>query len=123
MLVSCSRCGKLHPRGYKCNKGRAQRVDQEAYKLRSSWAWQKKSKEIKDKSKWLCAVCKDNGKLVYDGLEVHHIVKVTDDKSKAFDGYNLICLCVEHHKLADAGKIKASYLLELAKRRENNPPV
>lgn len=123
MLVSCSRCGKLHPRGYKCNKGRAQRVDQEAYKLRSSWAWQKKSKEIKDKSKWLCAVCKDDGKLVYDALEVHHIVKVTDDKSKAFDDYNLICLCVEHHKLADAGKIKASYLLELAKRRENNPPV
>lgn len=123
MLVSCSRCGKLHPRGYKCNKGRAQRVDQEAYKLRSSWAWQKKSKEIKDKSKWLCAVCKDNGKLVYDALEVHHIVKVTDDKSKAFDDYNLICLCVEHHKLADAGKIKVSYLLELAKRRENNPPV
>jgi 5-methylcytosine-specific restriction endonuclease McrA len=123
MLVSCSRCGKLHPRGYKCNKGRAQRVDQEAYKLRSSWAWQKKSKVIKDKSKWLCAVCKDDGKLVYDALEVHHIVKVTDDKSKAFDDYNLICLCVDHHKLADAGKIKASYLLELAKRRENNPPV
>lgn len=122
MLVSCSRCGKMHARGFKCNVGRADRADREAYGMRASWTWQKKSKEIKDKSRWLCAVCKDNGRLTYDGLEVHHIVKVRDDKSKAFDDYNLICLCIEHHKRADAGKIKASYLLELAKRREDNPP-
>ena len=123
MLVSCSRCGKMHKRGYKCNVGRADRADHTAYKTRSSWTWQKKSKEIKDKSKWLCEICKDKGYLTYNNLEVHHIVKVKDDETKAFDDYNLLCLCVEHHKQADAGKIDIKYQLELAKRRENIPPV
>lgn len=122
MLVSCSRCGKMHQRGYKCNVGRADRADREAYKLRSSWTWQKKSKEIKDKSKWLCAICKDKGKLNYTALEVHHIVKVAEDPSRTFDDYNLLCLCVEHHKQADAGKISVDYQLELAKQREDSPP-
>ena len=122
MLVSCSRCGKMHQRGFKCNAGRADRADIEAYKTRSSWAWQKKSREIKDKAKWLCEICKDGRRLTYNGLEVHHIVKVNDDASKAFDDYNLLCLCVEHHKLADAGKISVDYQLSLAKRREDNPP-
>lgn len=122
MLVSCSRCGRIHPRGYKCNVGRADRADKTAYKLRASWEWQKKSREIKDKSRWLCAVCKDNNKLNHAALEVHHIVKVKDNETKAYDDYNLICLCVEHHKLADAGKIDVKYLLKLATERENNPP-
>ena len=122
MLVSCSRCGKMHKRGFKCNAGRADRVDQEAYKMRSSWEWQKKSREIKDKSRWLCAICKDNGYYNHRALEVHHIVKVRDDNTKAFDDYNLLCLCVEHHKQADAGNISVEYQLKLAKQREDNPP-
>ncbi len=122
MLVSCSRCGKMHPRGYKCNVGRAVRADREAYKLRSSWAWQKKSKEIKDKSQWLCAICRDEGRYIYDNLEVHHIVKVNEDSSKAFDDYNLLCLCIKHHKLADEGKIDVGYQMELARKREDTPP-
>ena len=123
MLVSCSRCGKMHKRGYKCTVGRADRPDYAAYKTRASWSWQKKSREIKDKSNWLCEICKDQGYLNYKNLEVHHIVKVKDDIDKAFDDYNLLCLCVDHHKQADAGKISVKYQLELANRRENIPPV
>lgn len=123
MLVSCSRCGRMHARGFKCNVGRADRADKEAYTTRSSWAWQKKSKEIKDRCGWLCEICKDQGYYNHRALEVHHIVKVKDDETKAFDDFNLLCLCTDHHKQADAGKISVKYQLDLAKRRENIPPV
>ena len=69
----------------------------------------------------MCEVCRDKGTITYEGIEVHHIVKVRDDKEKLLDNLNLICLCQEHHKLADAGKLDADYLKDLAKRREESP--
>ena len=115
-LKSCSRCGKIHPRGYNCNKGRIYQKTDES-RLRSKYAWTKKAKQIKDDANGLCEVCKAKGVYTYDGLEVHHITKLRDDRDGLLDDDNLICLCVEHHKEADAGNIKADYLRELAKKR------
>lgn len=122
MYKSCSRCGKIHDSNYKCNandihKNRVER------KLRSQYAWTKKSEDIRDKAHYLCEVCKDKGIINFDDIEVHHITKVRDDASLLLDNYNLICLCQEHHKLADKGLLDKDYLLKLAKQREDEAQI
>jgi len=124
MWKSCSRCGRVHAVGYKCaayTTPKSRTLDQ---KLRSTSRWQKKSEEIRAASNYLCELCKLEGKFEYNNIEVHHIIKLKDDSTKLLDNYNLIALCKKHHELADAGKIEASYLEELARCREegSTPP-
>ena len=115
-LKSCSKCGRIHPRGYICNKGRVYAQTDES-KLRSKYAWTKKAKQIKADANNLCEVCRAQGIYTYDGLEVHHITKLSVDPGGLLDDDNLITLCVYHHKQADAGEIDADYLRELVKER------
>ena len=118
MFKSCSRCGKIHATGYMCNVGRLYTSQGDERKLRSQYSWTKKSEEIRERANHLCEVCRDKGIITFKDIEVHHIVKVKDDKSKLLDNENLICLCQEHHKQADNGEIDRDYLLELARQRE-----
>lgn len=115
-LKSCSRCGKIHARSYKCNVGRVYKKTEDD-KLRSTWAWTKKAKQIKEDANGLCEVCRAQGVYTYDGLEVHHITKIREDTKGLLEDDNLICLCVRHHKEADEGEIDAEYLRELARKR------
>ena len=114
---SCSKCGKIHPQGFQCSKGRVYSGGSER-KLRSTYAWTEKSKEIKAKANYLCEVCRDQGIFTYKNLETHHIIKLTEDETKLLDDDNLICLCQEHHTLADNGNLSKEYLTELARKRE-----
>lgn len=118
MYKACSRCGKIHDTKYKCNKGKLYRGGEER-ELRNTHSWHKKAEEIKERSNYLCSVCKEEGRYTYNNLEVHHIEKVKDNKERLLDNYNLVCLCVEHHKLADKDEIDKTYLENLAKLREN----
>lgn len=119
MYKACSRCGKIHPYNYKCTVGKTYKnKDTEERKLRNKYAWAKKSQEIRERAAYLCEVCRAEGRYTYEGLEVHHITKLREDKEGLLDNYNLICLCVEHHKAADAGEIKKEYLEKLARERE-----
>ena len=118
---ACSRCGKIHPKGYVCQ------VEKKRYKysykesrLRSKSAWTEKSKQIREDANYLCEVCKDKGIYNYRNVEVHHILKLRDRPDLLLDNYNLVCLCKDCHRLADAGIISVDYLQELAKRREEN---
>jgi len=117
MYKTCSRCGKIHPFDYKCTKGKVYSGGEER-KLRNTYAWEKKSKEIRDKAQHLCEVCRQEGRLTYNNIEVHHITKVRDDVSLLLDDLNLVCLCREHHRQADKGTIDADYLRNLARIRE-----
>ena len=117
MYKSCSRCGKVHPKGYQCRVGIVANGGRER-KLRSTYAWTKASLRVRDDANFLCEVCKDQGIYNYRDIEVHHIVKVKDDESKLLDNENLICLCQEHHKQADNNEIDKDYLLRLARERE-----
>lgn len=117
MFKSCSRCGRIHDINYQCNVGRYTGGNER--KLRSSYKWTQKSKEIRQTALF-CEVCKDQGIYVYKNLEVHHITKVRDDQDKLLDNYNLICLCSECHEKAEKGKLDVDYLLDLAKKREDN---
>lgn len=86
--------------------------------MRSTYAWTQKAKQIKERAEYLCEVCRDNGRFNYEELEIHHITKVRDNPNLLLDDLNLVCLCVEHHKKADAGELDADYLRKLASERE-----
>lgn len=116
MYKSCSRCGKLHPHNQRCNVGRYQGGEER--EQRNTYAWHSKAREIKEKSSYLCEVCRDKGVYTYKSLEVHHIAKVKDEPSKLLDDFNLVCLCTACHKLAEKGEFKKEYLKELAEKRE-----
>lgn len=118
MFKSCSKCGKIHDARYKCNAGISRKPwDNRAGKLRNTNEWHKKSEEIREASRYLCAVCEDMGVYTYNTLEVHHIEALSVAPDKLLDDSNLICLCAIHHRAADRGEIDQDYLRELAKRR------
>lgn len=117
MFKSCSRCGKIHPRNYICTKGKVFKGGDER-KLRKRGDWKAKSIEIRERANNLCEVCKDNGRFIYDDLEVHHIEKLTEHPELLLDNENLICLCQRCHKKADRGELDADYLRTLAMIRE-----
>ena len=116
-LKACSVCGKIHDASIKCVRKDA-RMDRE-HKLRQTNKWHTKSLEIRERSQWLCAVCRAQGIYTYDSIEVHHITKLRNNPDGLLDDDNLIALCVPHHKQADDGLLDADYLRELAKQRDN----
>ena len=119
MYKSCSRCGKVHSTNYNCYHNKDKK-DTEARRLRNKNAWHKKANQIKETSSYLCSVCRAEGRYTHTNLEVHHITPVKEDKDRLLDNYNLICLCQEHHKQAEIGKIDKDYLYLLAKEREDD---
>ena len=118
-LKSCSKCGKIHPRSFICKKPRVYQSTDER-KLRNKSAWHRKSQQIRDDAQGLCEVCRDMGFFNYEGLEVHHITKLSENPDGLLDDDNLICLCTAHHKQADAGELDADYLRELVKERRQH---
>ena len=125
MFKACSRCGKIHDSNYNCTHNKP-KFDSKRYgaaqerKLRSTQAWAKKSLEVREQAQYLCEVCRDKGIYNYNGLEVHHITKLRENKAGLLEDNNLICLCVKHHKQADKGELSKEYLQELAEKRLNN---
>lgn len=119
-------CGDVHPLKYECpivKRRRNKRFDK--YKsntdrtLRSSYAWRKKSLEIRKATKHLCQVCMDKGELFSVGqpVEVHHITRVRDNINLLLDNSNLCVLCKRHHEQAEQGELSTEYLQRLAKER------
>lgn len=115
-LKACSVCGKIHDASIKCTRKDA-RMDNE-HKLRQKNKWHRKSIEIRERSHWLCAVCKDQGTFNHENVEVHHIEKLRNNPDGLLDDNNLICLCIPHHKQADDGLIEPDYLRQLARKRD-----
>ena len=117
MLKACSRCGKIHEYNYKCNKGKVYKQN-DIDKLRSTTRWTDKSKEVREASNYLCAVCLDEGIYNYKDVEVHHIEKLQQRPDLLLENDNLIALCRFHHKKEDNGEISVEYLQELVKKRD-----
>ena len=120
MYKACSKCGKIHEYNKKCYKGESgiRRKDTKANKFRTTTEWKYKSEEIREESKYLCSVCIEEGRYTYDTLEVHHIEPIEQNYERRLDNYNLICLCNEHHRKAEEGKIDREYLFKLVEKRE-----
>ena len=119
MLKSCSKCGRIHDYNFKCTGGGLPETKEQALRKGSKWTY--KSREIRERSLYLCAVCKDNNTAnASDAVEVHHIRKLKDYPNGLLEDDNLVCLCTYHHKQADNGEIDADYLRKLAQDRDAN---
>lgn len=119
MLKACSYCGRIHDSKVDCGKKpkRMYRRTEEE-QGRYTHAWDVKSEQIKERSHYLCEVCLEEGRLTYEGLETHHIVKLRERPDLLLEDENLICLCKMHHRMAERGEIPAEKLRKLAKKRE-----
>lgn len=117
MKRSCQYCGRVHPVGYVCPKKpkRKKQGKREAERTRSSYAWQKKRREIKDRDHYLCVYSLSQGRIVYEDLEVHHIIPLEERPDLAFEDSNLITLCQEVHERAEHGEVSREALMELVR--------
>ena len=77
VFKACSRCGKIHDSRFKCNAGKIYQSTNERA-LRNKNAWHTKSLQIREQAQYLCEVCRDQGKITYDNLEVHHIIPLRE---------------------------------------------
>ena len=122
MLKACSKCGKIHERGYKCTAGIVvkQERNSQADKFRNTSIWRQKSEDIKKRDMHLCRICltrQYNTILQYNAhkLSVHHIVPLNEDFDMRLDDDNLITLCSYHHELAEHNRIPRRLLRDLAR--------
>lgn len=124
MLRSCAYCGRIHDSKHDCGKRPVKHSKRTSAELgRYSYAFEVKSKQIKERSHYLCAYCLLKGKFNSECLETHHIVKLRERPDLLLEDSNLICLCYEHHKQADQGRIDSNLLQKLACEREKDTPL
>lgn len=123
MKKSCSYCGKIHEKNYKCpSKPRRQKVVTKYDRFRWSNEWKNKREEIRKRDLNLCVLCRLNlytldNKISYvSEVDVHHITPLVEDFSLRLENDNLICLCNYHHEQAEKGEIPRQVL------RENTRP-
>lgn len=115
MLKSCQYCGRVHPMGYGCPKRPKRRKHgrRVAEQIRNTYAWQQKRAAIKQRDHYLCRYGLAHGSIVYEGLEVHHIIPLEERPDLALEDGNLITLSAEVHERAERGEISRGELLEL----------
>lgn len=130
MLVSCSKCGRIHERN-KCtikNKRVYHKGDSRADKYRNTADWKRVRGSVVTRDKHLCQCCIRHmygyTSRIYDNklIEVHHITPINEGWGLRNDPSNLISLCVHHHKMADRGEIPRSELLSIVQdqiKKEN----
>lgn len=127
MLISCSKCGKVHDRKLICQgvkRTYKKKIDM-AVKFRNTQAWRNKRREIVNRDKALCQLCIRNMcmsfhtiRILNQSVQVHHIVPINEDYERRLDNDNLICLCTYHHSMAEHGQIDKDTLIELARVQE-----
>lgn len=121
MLISCSRCGRVHERG-NCPKARPKAFAPRtpAQKFRSTARWTELSRRVRERDSYLCQAClrDDPPRYTTARLSVHHIVPIAADFDRRDDPANLITLCDACHELAESGEIPAEALEEWARDAE-----
>lgn len=75
--------------------------DKQADDLLKTSRWRKTRADIIRRDGGVCQRCKKNGILAFKGLQVHHIVKRTQDMSLAFEHSNLVTVCRECHEIVE----------------------
>lgn len=80
-------------------------VQMEKGKFYTSEKWKRKRAAILARDKYQCQICKRYGRM-RQATEVHHIVHLEDDPSRAFDASNLISLCKACHNAQHPEKQK-----------------
>ena len=114
---SCQYCGRVHPVGYACPKRPKRRKQgaREAERFRNTYAWRKKREAIRARDHYLCVYSLAHGQIVYEDLEVHHIIPLEERPDLGLEDSNLITLSSAVHEKAESGEIDRAELLELVK--------
>lgn len=119
MKRSCSYCGRIHEYSYVCPKKpkpKSRHKDIDITKFRSGKLWRAKSREIIERDKGFCVVCRlglcGEDRDLIPAESVHHIVPLADDFERRLDNDDLISLCAYHHELAERGELPADELLK-----------
>lgn len=125
MLKSCKYCGGIHDRKFQCPSKPKRTNYKVTYidKFRWTKAWQRKRKQINDRDKHLCQVClrelyNTQSKYNFHNIEVHHIDSIADAWDRRLDDENCICLCKQHHEMAESGEIPKELLFKIAEDQE-----
>lgn len=111
-LISCSRCGRIHPVNACPCKRELETKPTAERRFRSTKQWTATSILIRKRDRYLCAACEHMQPPRYttQRLQVHHIVPIKDAWHKRLDPANLITLCPVCHELAERGDIPAELL-------------
>lgn len=127
MLKSCKYCGGIHDRKFVCPSKPKRTNYKVTYidKFRWTKPWQRKRKHINERDKHLCQVCIRelyNTQLKYNftNIEVHHIDSIADAWERRLDDENLICLCKQHHEMAESGEISKEELFKIVDEQERS---
>lgn len=128
MLRSCKYCGRIHDSKYDCGR-RPKKYKKISYidRFRNSRAWKDKRREIRERDREVCqacfhGLCGSDARCNNEELSVHHITPLNIDFGRRLDNLELITLCAAHHEMAEAGKIPAVQLREIAKENERGSP-
>ena len=122
MLRACKYCGRIHDSKIRCGSRPASKKKMtDKDRIRSSYEWQKKREEIKQRDRYVCQLCirglqGTRKRYEHESLSVHHIIPLEENPENAMDDNNLITLCDMHHELAELGKIERKLLLAIAKQ-------
>lgn len=131
MKKICPTCGQIVGLNHVCPRARESRRvwDQEAHqshearRFRSSKSWQHKRAHIRERDMGLDQAAlhgldPDHPQpyIQREGLQVHHIIPIREDRDAALDDYNLITLSSHTHECAEEGRISRDALLEIARR-------
>ena len=114
MLKTCKYCGRIVEPKHRCiQKPKYDKKDKEITAFRNSREWKEKRKEIQQRDKNLCRYCLSKNRLVYDQIDIHHIVPLKINFEMRLDNDNLISLCRMCHEEAEAGKITKDELQKI----------
>ena len=111
MKKSCVYCGKIHEKNFECGKKPIKvKKKYEKDKFRSSYAWQQKTLEIRERDNYICQICirtlyNTRKRLNSKSLSIHHAIPLKDDYEKRLDNDNLLTVCDMHHEMAESGEI------------------
>lgn len=106
MKTRCNKCRTLIDYGSSlCDKCKSEYIkdkkkglkDKDAEMHIKSGRWRKVREQILLRDK-CCVLCLKRGSLEYRQLQVHHIVKRTDDVTLAYEPSNLVTLCRPCHE-------------------------
>ncbi len=120
MKTRCNKCRKLIDYGNTfCDKCKSFNIkekkkglkDKQAERAIKSSAWRKVRSKALLRDKNCCVLCFKNGMITYSNLQVHHIVKRTDDIHLAYDLSNLVTVCPVCHE--ELEKLSPSKQIEL----------
>lgn len=89
----CDKCKQ-----YVIKKNKESLKDKKADDLLKTQRWRNLRADIIRRDKGCCVLCLKNKIVSYKRLQVHHIVKRTQDINLAFEPTNLVTLCRECHE-------------------------